>query len=138
MHRVSITSSVVAITDCDNADTPEVFDESIWTNSDKAGLGAYERSKTLAERAAWEFVEKLPEGQKIELTTVCPGLAVGPTMIKGDFSSGKIMCWFMNNDLPGGIPQIAFSPVDVREVAQAHVNCIKRDEAQGKRFILTG
>ena len=44
----------------------------------------------------------------------------------------------MENNLPGGIPLISFGWVDVREVAQAHLNCIERDEAQGKRFILSG
>lgn len=58
-------------------------------------------------------------------------------MIKGNFSSGKIVSMFMNNALPGGIPVIAFAVVDVREVAEAHMQCIKRDEAQGKRFLLS-
>ena len=104
VRRVSITSSAAAILDVNDEDAPEVFDESHWSNPDKPNLGAYEKSKTLAERAAWEFVERLPEGQKIELTTVCPSFVIGPTMIKGDFSSGKIMCLFMNNNLPGGAP----------------------------------
>ena len=81
VRRVSITSSAASVVECDPADAPDVFDESIWSNPDRLGLGAYERSKTLAERAAWDFVEKLPEGQKIELTTVCPGMVLGPTLI---------------------------------------------------------
>ena len=104
VRRVSVTSSAAAIFETLNEDAPEVFDESQWTNVDKPNLGAYEKSKTLAERAAWDFVERMPEGQKIELTTVCPAFVVGPTMIKGDFSSGKIMSLFMNNNLPGGVP----------------------------------
>jgi len=106
VRRVSLTSSVASVYECDPVDAPDVFDESHWSNADREEIGAYARSKTLAERAAWEFVEKLPEGQKIELTTVCPGLVVGPTMIKGDFSSGKILSLFMNDQLPGGIPRI--------------------------------
>ena len=43
---------------------------------------------------------------------------------------------FMNGKLPGGIPMISFTWVDVRDVAQAHLNCLERDEAQGKRFIV--
>ena len=104
VRRVSVTSSAAAIFETLNEDAPEVFDESQWTNVDKPNLGAYEKSKTLAERAAWDFVERMPEGQKIELTTVCPAFVVGPTMIKGDFSSGKILSLFMNNNLPGGVP----------------------------------
>ena len=136
VRRVSLTSSCVAIYEMNDADAPDVFDESHWSNVDKPRIGAYEKSKTLAEMAAWSFIEDLPDDDKIELTTVNPGLIVGPTMVPGDFTSGRILSMFMNNQLPGGIPRIAMSIVDVREVAEAHVQCIKRDEAQGKRFAL--
>ena len=101
-------------------------------------MGAYEKSKTLAERAAWEFVEALPEEEKIELTTVCPGFILGPTLVR-EGPSGECMKMFMNNSFPGGyIPLLNFGIVDVREVALAHVRCIERDVAQGKRFLLSG
>ena len=83
-------------------------------------------------------MENLPEGQKFELTTVNPSLVLGPTMVKTEFSSGKILNMFLNDNMPGGVPRIQFGLVDVREVAEAHLQCIKRDEAQGKRFILSG
>ena len=138
VRRVCVTSSCAAIVEVLPEDEPDVFDESHWSNPDKPTISAYEKSKTLAERAAWDFVENLPEGQKIELTVINPAFVVGPTLIKGDFSSGKVINMFMNNNLPGGVPQISFGTVDVREVAMAHLQCIKRDEAQGKRFILSG
>jgi len=78
----------------------------------------------MAERAAWDFVDKLPEHERFELSTVNPVLVVGPTLIKTDFSSGKILNMFMSGLLPGGIPVISFSCVDVRNVAQAHLNCL--------------
>ena len=117
VRRVCITSSCAAIVETLPEDTPEVFDESHWSNTDHPTISAYEKSKTLAERAAWNFVENLPEGQKIELSTINPAFVVGPTLIKGDFSSGKVLSMFMNNNMPGGVPQISFGCVDVREVA---------------------
>ena len=91
----------------------------------------------MAERAAWDFFDnQSKDGHRIELTTICPGFIVGPTMVKTNFSSGNIAKMFLENKFPGGIPQISFTTVDVRDVARAHVNCLEIDEAQGKRFIL--
>ena len=72
------------------------------------------------------------------MTTVCPSMVIGPPMVNGGFTTGKVVAMLMNNKMPGGIPKMAFSPVDVREVADAHINCIKLNEAQGKRFIIAG
>ena len=135
--RLSITSSLVAIYECQDENQPDKFDETHWTDLNKPGLGAYEKSKTLAEKAAWEFLEALPESERFELTTVNPGFIAGPTLVNTNFASSEVIGLFMNDKLPGGCPLIAMAIVDVREVAQAHVNCIKRDEAQGKRFLLT-
>lgn len=137
VQRLSITSSLVAIYECVEENTPDVFNETHWTDLNKPGLSAYGKSKTLAEKAAWEFLEALPESERFELTIVNPGFIAGPTLVNSHFASSEILALFMNDKLPGGCPQIAMACVDVREVAQAHVNCIKRDEAQGKRFLLS-
>ena len=117
-------------------DEPVVFNESHWTDVNKRGLGSYEKSKTLAERTAWDYYNALPENDRFELTTVNPGAIFGPSLIGGGFASGKVIEMFMNNALPGGCPRISIAAVDVRNVAEAHINCIKSDQAQGKRFIL--
>ena len=57
-------------------------------------MGAYEKSKTLAEQAAWEFIKALPEGEKIELTTVCPGFILGPTLVS-EGPSGECIKMFL-------------------------------------------
>lgn len=132
MRRVSVTSSVAAVGACNDEHglRPEVFNESHFSDPNFPSIGKYEKSKTLAERAAWDFVEKQSKDEhRIELTTICPGLIVGPTMIKTDFASGKIVNMFMENKMPGGIPQMHFATVDVRDVAQAHVNCLEKEEA---------
>ena len=65
VRRVSITSSMASICSMDAADKPAVFDESHWSNVDWPGISAYEKSKTLAERAAWDFVAAQPENERI-------------------------------------------------------------------------
>ena len=64
VQRLSITSSIAAIYECLNEDKPDVFNETHWTDVNKPDLGAYTKSKTLAEKAAWEFLEALPESER--------------------------------------------------------------------------
>ena len=136
VRRVSITSALVTTDIRNQRDAPDVLTQDHW--SDNTVNNTYEKSKTLAERAAWDFVKALPPGEKIELTTVLPGLVVGPTEVFTDFSSGEVIKMFMLNTFPTStIPKIQMAPVDVRDVALAHVRCIQIDEAQGKRFILS-
>ena len=83
----------------------------------------------MAERAAWKFVEEMPAESRIELTTVNPGMILGRTMVKGEFASAKLIKMFMANELPGGAPLIQLGAVDAGDVARAHLECLKRDEA---------
>lgn len=98
--------------------------------------GAYEKSKTLAEKAAWDFVNSLPEGERMELVTINPALIMGPSIIAGDFSSGQVVKKIITGTYPG-MPKIIMPIVDVRDVAFAHLQGIKVDEAANKRFCLT-
>ena len=136
VQRLCITSSTVAIYEQEAAVAPDVFTEKDWTDVNKKGVGSYELSKTLAERAAWEFWEKEPEATRFGLSTVNPGAIFGPSLIGGGFTSGKVIEMFMNNAFPGGCPKIMMPGVDVRNVADAHIRAIKSDQAQGKRHIL--
>jgi nucleoside-diphosphate-sugar epimerase len=81
---------------------------------------AYEKSKTLAEKAAWEFVNSLPEIDKFELVIINPSLILGPNFVIGDFTSGEIVKKIMSGKLPG-MPKVQFPIVDVRDVAFAHL-----------------
>jgi len=117
VRRVSLTSSVVSISGCTLADKPELFDESHWSDVNLPNLAAYDKSKTLAERAAWEFVDNLPHSERFELSVINPGFVLGPTMVKTDFASGKVINMFMQNTFPAGIPLLSLGVVDVREVA---------------------
>ena len=93
----------------------------------------YAKSKVLAEKAAWEFCESLPEDEKIELATVLPGFVVGPSLCGPGFTSEKAILYIMSGK---GIPRISMPMVDVRDCAMAHLKAIQVDEAKDKRYIL--
>lgn len=133
VKRVVITSSVAAIFDQFNL-KDEVTEED-WPETNAKGYPAYNKSKTLAEKAAWDFIKELPEDEKIELVTINPGFIVGPTTVAEGFSSGMVISKFMLNQYPG-IPKISFATVDVRDVAMAHLKGIQVPEAANNRFIL--
>lgn len=112
--RVVITSSVASIVFQALDYTNSKFDESIWSNVEASQ--PYPKSKTLAEKAAWEFLEKLPEEERFELATINPALILGPSFVKGDFSSAEAITKIMSGKFPG-VPRLMLSAVDVREVA---------------------
>lgn len=134
VKRVVITSSCAAVIVQKPENQKEVYDENDW--SDVTACGAYEKSKTLAEKAAWEFVHSLPEGEKFEVVTINPVLIMGPSLVDSDFSSGQIIKKVMDAAYPG-MPKITMPVVDVRDCAQAHLQAIKVPEASNKRFILS-
>ena len=132
VKRVVITSSMSAIqTTKDKKKTH--FTEEDWT--DLSIANAYNKSKTLAERSAWEFVEKLPEHEKIDLVTLQPGLVLGPCLITQKSGSADFVARFLEGRLPG-LPHITLCIVDVRDLAQAHLQACLVDEAAGHRFIM--
>jgi dihydroflavonol-4-reductase len=109
--------------------------EEDWSDTNKCSH--YPKSKVLAERAAWEFYEKNKE--KIQITTVLPSLVLGPSFtVHGNTSEG-LMKEIMNNTYPGiPTPDVNYSIVDVRDVAQGHVNALFNENSNGKRYILSG
>jgi nucleoside-diphosphate-sugar epimerase len=96
---------------------------------------AYVLSKTLAEKAAWDYHSKMAPEEAFELVCVNPGLVMGPSFVGKGFTSGEIMDLFMMGVLPGQ-PRVMMTLVDVREVALAHLQAIKVPEARNHRFIL--
>jgi len=137
VHRVVVTSSMAAI----SADgTPhradKIYDESDWSNPD-AGISAYEKSKTLAERAAWAFVEQLPPANPLTLACVNPCLVLGPVLGSHEGLSVEVVSRLMRRDVPA-LPDISFTVVDVRDVAAAHVTAMTHPDAAGQRFCCVG
>lgn len=78
-----VTSSAYAIFECDRDKVPEKYDETMWSNPDlNPAQSHYSKSKVLAEKAAWDFLKSLPEDERFEMVTICPGFVMG-TAIAG-------------------------------------------------------
>ena len=131
VKRVVITSSVAAIA-YGHDDLNRPFNEEDWSNDKDPKIGAYQKSKTLAERAAWDYIEK--EGGEMELAVVNPGGIYGPLLGKDYATSIELIYRLMNGALPG-CPQLALGLVDVRDVADLHVRAMTDPKAKGQRFI---
>lgn len=116
-----------------NENSKESYSEDDW--SDVKACGAYEKSKTLAEKAAWEYLHSLPQEERFELVVINPSLILGPSMVQTDFTSGVVIKKIMGGSFPG-MPKIMMPVVDVRDVARAHLLGIKVEEAKNQRFIL--
>ncbi|HMH58583.1 MAG TPA: aldehyde reductase [Galbitalea sp.] len=130
VKRVVLTSSFAAI----GYSAPPVgrpFDETDWTNPND-DVTPYVKSKTLAERAAWDFVAT--EGGGLELAVINPVGILGPALSKDVSTSIQLASRLMDGDMPG-IPQIAFGIVDVRDVAGIHLLAMTSPKAAGERFL---
>lgn len=132
VNRVVLTSSLAAVLYGHPRDGSKVFDENDWSRTDK-NIGAYQKSKTLAERAAWDFVNGLGSDDKLELAVINPGSVLGPILDEDYGTSGEIVRRLMHGELPG-CPNLGWAPVDVRDVAAAHLAAMTIPEAAGKRF----
>lgn len=111
------------------------FTERDWTVLDGPGVDAYGRSKTLAERAAWDFVAA--EGRSTELATILPVAVMGPVMGSDVSGANHIVQRMLSGAMPG-FPDLHIPIVDVRDVAAAHVLAMTTPAAAGRRFLLSG
>ncbi|MEM9738942.1 MAG: aldehyde reductase [Pseudomonadota bacterium] len=132
VKRIVMTSSVAAISYGWGDARPDVLNEDHWSNPDNIKDNtAYTRSKTIAERAAWDYVKG--EGVGLELTTINPSAVLGPVM-GADFSASlQIVTQLMQGKLPA-VPHVGFQIVDVRDVAEAHVLAMENDVSIGQRY----
>ena len=135
VSRVVLTSSVAAVFSLRLREQGHVFTEADWCDPDEAGW-AYAKSKILAERAAWQFVEGLPPERPLELVTLLPGFVLGPSLLGTDNSSNEVVRKLLERAMPG-VPRFHLPVVDVRDVAAAHVLAMTLDAAAGERFILS-
>lgn len=132
--RVVLTSSVAAASKDEGAGD-WLADESCWTDPTDRRVSAYAKSKTIAERAAWELIAG--EGGKTSLATVNPALVLGP-VLGGDYSeSVQVVERLLSGRVPG-VPRLGFNIVDVRDVADLHIRAMIAPEAAGQRFIAAG
>lgn len=135
VRRVVMTSSLAAVA-YGHPKEKKNFNESDWSIVETT-RGAYEKSKTIAERAAWDFVKGLPADRKMELVTINPGAVLGPVLEKDSGTSGELVRMLMKRELPG-CPRLGFPMVDVRDVASAHLSAMTTPEAAGQRYCCSG
>ena len=135
VKRIVVTSSVVAVA---NSGRPpasgETFTEEDWSDPTNPDLSPYGRSKTIAERAAWDFVNE--RGDTSRLAVVCPSAIIGPAL-SDDRSYSLQAIERLLEGMPG-VPRLGFSFVDVRDVADLHLRAMVAPEAAGERFIGSG
>lgn len=133
VKRVIMTANFGAV-GFSNKDKSSVTTEKNWTNPNEKGLSVYEKSKLLAEQAAWRFVNAIDN--HIEFATINPVAILGPSLNEHMSQSFQFVKNIANGKMKR-IPNISKNIVDVRDVALLHVLAIQTEEAKGKRFIAT-
>ena len=131
VKRVVITSSFGAV-GYSHTETDQLITEDSWTNPNEKGLSAYIKSKTLAEKAAWDFITR--EGGALELSVVNPVGIFGPTL-SANLSGGLEIIKKLLDGSMKAVPQINFGIVDVRDVADLHLRAMTNPNANGQRFL---
>jgi dihydroflavonol-4-reductase len=133
VKRIVLTSSVAAIYGNELPEGVTEFDETMWSDvTHPVGRIPYTKSKTLAEKAAWDYIAS--DAPELELTTVNPVLVAGAPLDRHFGSSVSVVQRILNANDPA-IPDISFSVVNVKDVAAMHVKAISSDAAKGQRFV---
>lgn len=133
VKRVVLTSAFHAVS-WGHPHSDHVFTEADWTVLDGRGVDAYGKSKTIAERSAWDFM--VNEGAGTELTTILPVAVMGPVMGKAISGSNHAIERLLSGAMPA-MPDIYIPIVDVRDVAAAHIAAMTTPEAAGERFLIS-
>jgi dihydroflavonol-4-reductase len=131
VRRVVLTSSFAAI-GYGTEPGAEPYTEKDWTNPDGPGVTPYVKSKTLSERAAWDFMAR--EGGSLELSAVNPVAVFGPVLSADSSTSIAIVQRLLNGGVPA-CPRLKFGVVDVRDVASLHLSAMTNPAAAGQRFL---
>jgi dihydroflavonol-4-reductase len=131
--RVVLTSSVVAI-EANAKVGREKLTEADWSDVTHPRSTPYYKSKTLAERAAWDFVAQHPE---MQLTTINPSLVLGRPL-DADFGTSLQLIERILSGKDPMQPDIGFGIVDVADVSAMHVRALEQPESAGKRYIASG
>lgn len=134
VKRVVLTSSFAAI-GYGHGDSDRPSTEEDWTDITGRDVSAYAKSKTLAECAAWDYVNREPG--RPELATVNPVAILGPVLGPDRSTSIQLVQRLLDGDFPG-CPQLSYGIVDVRDVADLHLRAMTDPAAAGERFLALG
>jgi nucleoside-diphosphate-sugar epimerase len=131
VKRVVLTSSFAAI-GYGHKPQQAPFTETDWTDPDGGDVTPYVKSKTFAERAAWDFIAS--EGGALELSVVNPVGVFGP-VLGPDYSTSILLVQRLMDGAMPGCPRLSFGVVDVRDVADLHIRAMTNPAAKGERFL---
>lgn len=131
IRRTVLTSSVAAILGRDLATGQTEFREADWSDPEHPSMTPYTVSKTLAERAAWDYVRG--EAIDMALTTINPALVIGPPLGDRYGTSLEVVERLLSGKDPMQ-PRVSFPIVDVRDVAQMHLRALEVPETAGRRY----
>jgi dihydroflavonol-4-reductase len=131
VKRVVLTSSFAAI-GYGQKPQKQPFDETNWTDPNGPDVQPYAKSKTIAERTAWDFIGK--EGGALELSVVNPVGVFGP-VLAADYSTSILLVQRLMDGAVPGCPRLYFGVVDVRDVADLHIRAMTNPAAKGERFL---
>ncbi len=134
VKRFVMTSSVAAIA-YGRGRGVHHFTEADWTDLSKPGLTPYVQSKTVAERAARDWMAA--EGAGMEYCSICPSVVLGPVWSR-DYSSSVVIVKKLLDGSMGVLPDFGFGVVDVRDLADLHMRALKAPGMAGERFIASG
>jgi dihydroflavonol-4-reductase len=132
VRRLVQTSSMAAVMYGHPRERTAPFTEADWTQVETPGVTAYTKSKTLAERAARDFVAK--EGARLHYASVNPGLVLGPALDRDIGTSAEIVQMMLRGKYPGA-PRMAIPCIDVRDVARMHRLALEVDVPSGGRYL---
>jgi len=134
VKRFVMTSSVAAVA-YGRGRGVHNFTEADWTDLSKPGISPYIQSKTVAERAARDWVAA--EGGGMEYCSICPSVVLGPVW-SADYSASVMIVRRLLDGSLGACPDFGFGVVDVRDVADLHLRALKAPNIAGERFIASG
>lgn len=133
VKRVVLTSSIAAMAAHMKKGS---FNQDSWTDLGDKGLTAYEKSKTIAERIAWSFIEDQKNTDNpLELVVINPGFVMGPSLSEDIDGASLDLCKQLLQRKMPAIPDLNFVMVDVRDVAKHHLKAMELPGAKNKRFI---
>src|SRR3954468_8424447 len=133
VERIVMTSSVAAVRHGRPASPDKPYTEEDWTDGEDTRRTPYVRSKTIAERAAWEHVREA--GAEDRLAVVNPGAIIGP-VLNDDHSFSLQSVKRLLDGMPA-MPRLGFTFVDVRDVADLHIRALPEPAGAGQRFLAT-
>ena len=133
VKKVVLTSSVAAV--AYGHKEQKVFNENDWSDTGP-GITPYAKSKTLAEKAAWDFVGSLDDDERFDFTVINPVAVTGPMLTSDIGTSNDLLVKLANGSIPA-CPRTHMGFIDVRDVAKAHIFSMKSEATNNERIIVS-